>query len=78
MRSRRLILGIVLMALGSSAYVIGQNAQMECSATREQTERFSSEIDQNCTNALYIELGGLGLGVIGLGMLIGGAMTKRR
>ena len=79
MRKRRLIVGIILMIFGASAYVIGQNAQIECSMTTGQVEQFSSsKIDQNCTNALYIDLGGLGLGVIGLSFLIGGAVTKRR
>lgn len=66
------------MILGATGYVIGQNVQMECSMTREQIDQFSSsKVDQNCTNALYIELGGLILGVIGLGLLISGATAKK-
>lgn len=72
------ITGIILMILGAVAFVYVQSTLSDCASFMGQLDRFfSGRAAQKCLQANYLQLGGAVIFVIGIGLTIGGAVSKR-
>ncbi len=79
MRVGLLIGGIILMIIGVIAYFSVQQSISDCGSFIGQLGRaFSSTVAQRCQTSQFIQLGGAGLFVIGLGLTIGGAVSRSK
>lgn len=77
MNAGLLAAGIILMLIGAAGYLYVQTALSDCQSFMGQLGRlFSSGIEQKCQTANYIQLGGSGLFIIGIGLTIGGAISS--
>ncbi len=77
MKKGSLIAGIILLVIGISLYGILQTNASDCSSFVGQLGRtFSPTTAQNCQTVSIIQVLGMVLGVIGLGVLIYGAVAK--
>lgn len=79
MKKGSLIGGIILLIIGVSLYGLLQTNASDCASFMGQLGRtMSSEISQRCQTVALIQVFGLILVVIGLGLLIYGAVAKSK
>lgn len=77
MKTGTLVTGIVLMIIAAIGFFSMQQTISDCGSFTGQLGRFfSSDISQQCQMAQIIQLGSVIFGIIGLGLVIGGAVAK--
>ena len=77
MRAGTLIAGIIFMMLSATGYAYLAEPLRDCESFLGQIGRtFSSEISQNCQISNLLLIGVAVFGVLGLGLMIGGAAAK--
>lgn len=77
MRSGPLIAGIILLLFGAVLFVWSSNQMSEMQGTLGQLGRaFSSNMQSQYQQYQYMQLGGVGFAVVGIGALIYGAVKK--
>ena len=77
MKTGTLVGGIILLIIGIAVYSYLQTTVSDCQSFLGQLGRFfSSDIAQRCQTVALIQIGSIFMGVIGLGIMIYGAVAK--
>jgi len=77
MKVGTLIAGIIFLMLSAAGFSFLQESLNDCSSFIGQLGRaFSSDVSQNCKMTQLLLIGAAIFGVIGLGLMIGGAAAK--